>query len=236
MHKDKRVVAIIPARGGSKGVPRKNIRLLRGAPIIAWTIDAAKQCPYIDKCLVSTDDIEIADISVRHGADVPFLRPSEIARDDSKTIDVIVHALDWLAKSGERYDIVILLQPTSPLRTGEDISGAIDMLLAKNAQAIVSVCHAEHNPYWANTLPPDGSMADFLKPGVMGKNRQDLPYFFRLNGAVYVGYSAYVRAHNGFFGEKTFAYIMPKERSIDIDDELDLKIAERMFTRNKNTL
>ena len=228
MYKGKNILGLIPARGGSKGLPRKNIKPLLGKPLIAWTIEQALASKYLDRVVVSTDDKEIAEISKKYGAEVPFMRPKELAKDNAKGIDVVLHAIDWLKENDNRkqYDLIILLQPTSPLRTTEDIDKAIELLFLKEAKAIVSVCEVDHHPLWANTLPEDGSMKDFIRREVMNKNRQELPIFYRLNGAIYLAYCDYIKKQKSFFGEKTFAYIMPRERSVDIDDEIDLKLAE----------
>ena len=222
----KKVLAIIPARGGSKGVPQKNIKELNGKPLIAWSFETALHCKYIDRIIVSTDDEKIALISKKLGADVPFLRPKELAKDDSKSIDAILHCINWLKENGDEYDILILLQPTSPLRIYTDIDKSIEMLFEKKADSIVSVCKTDHNPLWSNTLPSDGKMNDFLKKEVVNINRQQLPEYYRLNGAVYSAWIDYVVKNLSFFGENTFAYIMPTERSVDVDTLFDFKLCE----------
>jgi N-acylneuraminate cytidylyltransferase/CMP-N,N'-diacetyllegionaminic acid synthase len=229
VYKSKRFLGIVPARGGSKGLTRKNIALLLGKPLIAWTLEQALASNYLDKVIVSTDDKEVADVSKKYGAEVPFLRPKSLATDNAVVIDAILHAIDWLEKHNDNYDLVMLLQPTSPLRTKEHIDKAIELLFLKKAQSIVSVCEAEHHPYLMNTLPLDGCMKDFLKAEVYGKNRQDLPIFYRLNGAIYLAYVSYLKVNNSFFGDKTYAFIMPRECSVDIDDELDFQIAELLL-------
>ena len=229
MHKKKRILGIIPARGGSKGLTRKNILPLLGKPLIAWTIEQAHLSKYLDKVIVNTDDSEIAKVAKDHGAEVPFLRPQELAQDMSRGIDVVLHNLSWLEENNEVYDLIILLQPTSPLRKSEDIDNAIELLFSKNAQAIISVCEVEHHPYWENILPETGCMGEFLSNEIMNKNRQERPVFYRLNGAIYLAYCDYLRTYKSFYGNETYAYIMPRERSIDIDNVLDLKLAEFMI-------
>jgi len=228
LYKGKTILGLIPARGGSKGLPRKNIKPLSDKPLIAWTIEQALASKYLDRIAVSTDDKEIAEVSKKYGADVPFIRPKELAEDNAKGIDVVLHAIDWLKKNDRRkqYDLMMLLQPTSPLRTTEDIDKAIELLFLKKAKAIVSVCEVDHHPLWANTLPEDGCMKDFIRKEVMNKNRQELPKFYRLNGAIYIAYCDYLQKQKSFFGKDTFAYIMPKSRSMDIDDEIDFRLAE----------
>ena len=228
MYKGKNILGIIPARGGSKGLPRKNIKPLLSKPLIAWTIEQALASKYLDRVIVSTDDIEIAEISKKYGAEVPFMRPKELAEDNAKGIDVVLHAIDWLRKNDrrEQHDLLMLLQPTSPLRATEDIDKAIELLFLKEAKAIVSVCEVDHHPLWSNTLPEDGCMKNFISQEITNKNRQELPVFYRLNGAIYLAYCAYIKEQKSFFGKDTFAYIMPKSRSVDIDNEIDLKLAE----------
>lgn len=231
MYKDKSILALIPARGGSKGLPRKNMRLLLGKPLIAWTIEQAKKSRYIDRIIVSTDDEEIREISKKYGAEAPFLRPKKLATDKAKVIDAILHLMEFTKKNGTLYDILALLQPTSPLRLSEDIDKAVELLLPKKAKAIVSVCRSKNSPLWANKLSDDGCMKGFIKPDVLNKNRQALPYFYRLNGAVHIGYLDYIKRQHDFFGNQTFAHIMPRERSVDIDDEFDFWIAEQILAK-----
>jgi len=226
----KSVLAIIPARGGSKGLPGKNIKELCGKPLIAWCLETAKACGSIDRVVVSTDDKNIADVAKKYGAEVPFMRPVELATDTTSTIDVIIHAVNWFEKY-ENYQpaYILLLQPTSPLRTAEDIEGAIQTLNDKNARAVVSVCEAEHHPWWSNTLPENDNMKDFIRSDILNERRQDLPVFYRLNGAIYLADTDYLHRHNGFFGPDTFAYKMPKSQSVDIDSAIDFKLAELLF-------
>lgn len=230
----KKILGIITARGGSKRVRRKNIREIFGKPLLAWTIQQAKGSKYIDRLIVSTDDEETANIARKYSGEAPFLRPKEFATDEAKSIDVIIHAVNWSKECGDNYEIVILLQPTSPMRLTEDIDKAVELLCAKKAKAVVSVCAAEHPPCWTNTLPADGSMKAFIKPEMIMSNRQEPEKYYRLNGAVYVAYIDYLTAQNGFFGDETFAYIMPGERSVDIDNEIDFKFAEYLMKMEVN--
>ena len=224
----KRVLAIIPARVGSKRIPGKNIFPVAGKPLIAWTIEAAKKSKYIDRIIVSTDDQKIKRISEEFGAEVPFIRPNHLATDEAGSVDVIKHAISAI---GEKFTYIVLLQPTSPLRTTEDIDNAIEKLDGKT-KAVVSVCETSHSPLWCNNLPEDLSMADFLKPEITGKRSQDLPKYYRLNGALYVSETDYFYQNNNFFGKKTKAFIMPPVRSVDVDEEIDLAFAEFLLSRN----
>lgn len=230
MYKEKSILALIPARGGSKGLPRKNIVPLLGKPLIAWTIEGALSSKYLDGIIVSTDDKEIAQIARKYGAEVPFKRPKHLARDSSKGIDVVLHAINWFEKKGNQYDLLMLLQPTSPLRTVEDIDGSVEYFFAKQGDVVVSVCEAEHNPLWTNTLPDDMCLKKFINLKVSGLNRQELPKYYRLNGSIYLARWEYLKKRKNYFGEYSFAYIMPKEKSIDIDDLFDLKLAEYFLT------
>ncbi len=223
----KNILAIIPARGGTKGLPGKNKMNLCGKPLIAWSIETALDCSgYINKLIVSTDDKDIAEISKSYKAEVPFIRPDELASDDATTISVIYHTIDWL-KCNQSYepDSILLLQPTSPLRIKKDILNAIDMTNNKNIRSVVSVCKTNHHPWWSNTLPEDGNMGTFLKNDIIHKRRQELPDFYRLNGAIFFAKLDYFYKYNGFFGPKTFAYKMGISESIDIDSEIDFKLA-----------
>jgi N-acylneuraminate cytidylyltransferase/CMP-N,N'-diacetyllegionaminic acid synthase len=234
MYRGKRILALIPARGGSKGLKRKNIRLLSGRPLVAWAIEQAKGSGYIDRIVVTTDDSRIAAVSRRYGADVPFMRPRKLATDSSRGMDVILHALDRVEGSGDKYDVFIYLQPTSPLRSSKDCDKAIELFFSKKAKAVISVCKCEHLPLQANTLPWDGNMKDFLDPSVVNKNRQEFPEFYRMNGAIFMADCGYIRKGHNFFGNKTFAYVMPKERSVDINDDMDLEFAKFMLKRRSN--
>lgn len=209
-------------------MPRKSVLDLRGKPLIAWTIESALQCAEIDVVCVSTDDPEIRDVSLSHGAKVPFLRPTALASDTASSADVALHALDFYQReTGVLYDILVLLQPTSPLRTTGDIEAALEMYFSHDARNVVSVCETDHSPLWCNTLPPDGSLRGFLRPDLKKTRSQDLPTYYRVNGSIYIVDAEEFRKYKEFFlDDDSYAYIMPKERSIDIDDRLDLLFAE----------
>jgi len=223
---ERRVLAIIPARGGSKGVPRKNIRDVAGKPLIAWTITAAKKSRYVDRVVVSTDDLEIAEVAARYGGEVPFLRPAELARDDTPGIAPVLHAVETVTPA---YEVIVLLQPTSPLRSAADIDSAIRTMVDGGAKACVSVVEPDKSPYWMYSLDGAGRM----KPLLEGEYacRQEIPAVYALNGAVYVAERRWLLENRGFMGEETLAYVMPKERSVDIDTETDLFIANQLLTR-----
>lgn len=233
MYKNKKILAVVPARGASKGLPKKNVKHLLNKPLIAWTIDAAKGSKYIDKTIVSTDDQNIAKVSRRYGIEIPFLRPKMLSRDSSSSVDVVIHAIKFFKNKGINFDIYVLLQPTSPLRKHNDIDDAIKTLFKKNAKAVISVTEASFPPLWTNTLPRDGSMRNFLPSKIVNRNRQSLPKFFQPNGAVFTGFVDYLSEKKAFYGDKTFAYIMPKDRSVDIDDIIDFKLAELLLKSSR---
>ncbi|RLB68939.1 MAG: acylneuraminate cytidylyltransferase family protein [Deltaproteobacteria bacterium] len=233
MYEGKRILAIVPARSGSKGLPKKNIRILGDKPLIAWSIDAGRQSRYIDSITVSTDSQEIAVIAKQWGGEVPFIRPADLATDAAKGIDAILHAIHWHHDNDEQFDLVLVLQPTSPLRTADDIDRAIELLFEKKAGAIVSVCLVDHHPWWCNSLPKNGRMKDFLRPEILNTNRQELPPFYRLNGAIYVADIDFLEKTHSFMTDETFAYIMPTEASVDIDNAFDFKLAEVLLAEQE---
>lgn len=228
----KKVVAIIPARGGSKRLPGKNKKVLMGKPLIAWTISTALQTEVIDKVIVSTDDLEIAKISKKYNAEVPFLRPANLSDDKATSYEVIIHSLNYLEKHNEYFGYILLLQPTSPLRNKEDINNTFNLLLKTSAKAIVSVCETDHSPLWSNTLPDDLSMKDFIRPEIKNLRSQDLPNYYRLNGAIYLAEIEYLKQNKSFLGEFTKAYIMPPNKSIDIDTKIDFELCKILLNEN----
>lgn len=214
-----RVLGLIPARGGSKGVPRKNIRVVGGEPLIAYTIRAARASARLSAVVVSTDDAEIAAVAREHGAQV-LERPAELAGDESPGVAPVLHALDVMPG----YDYLVLLQPTSPLRVADDIDACVERCLA-GAPACVSVCEAEQSPYWMYRLSEIGALHPLMTlPDGLIPRRQDLPPVYALNGAVYVAKTDWLRTHETFLSEGVVGYVMPQERSLDIDTELDLRI------------
>ena len=215
------VLAVIPARGGSKGIPRKNLRLVGGKPLIAWTIATAKGSRYVDRLIVSSEDTQIIETARREGCEVPFVRPAELARDDTPGIEPVLHALEALPG----YDYVVLLQPTSPLREVEDIDRCIERCVESGADAFVSVSQPDKSPYWMYTLAPGGRLKPLIQSAAPVDRRQDLPAVYALNGAVYVARSEALSRTRTFVGNDTVAYVMPTERALDIDSELDLTIA-----------
>lgn len=221
------VLAVIAARGGSKGLPRKNILPLAGKPLIAWSIECASQSKYIDRCIISTDDQEIANIAKEWGGDVPFLRPAELARDDTPGILPVMHAVENIGG----YDLVVLLQPTSPLRTPSDIDGCLKTMTDANAPACVSVTPAEQSPFWMYMITEKGTLKPVLDGADRDVPRQRLPDVYVLNGAVYAAEIEWLKETRSFLTGETAAYVMPRERSVDIDTLDDFRMAEMMMTR-----
>lgn len=227
MYKNKTFLAIIPARGGSKRLPNKNILDLNGKPLISYSIEAGLQSKYIDKVIVSSDNDKILKISKEFGADT-IQRPNELSSDSSTSFDAINHTID----NNQKYDYILLLQPTSPLRNSEHIDKAIELLNIKNANAVISICELDHSPLWSNTLNKDLSMKGFLSNEVLNKRSQDLEPYYRLNGAIYLCNTEILLKEKSFFiKDKIFAYRMEKNVSIDIDEEVDFNIAECLMKK-----
>lgn len=221
-------LAIIPARGGSKRLPRKNILNLGGKPLIAWSIEASEKSKYIDKTIVTSDDDEILNISQKYGANT-IKRPGELASDHATTFDAIKHSIETLKI---KYDYIVLLQPTSPLRTSKHIDKAIELLYDKNADAVISVCEVEHPVQWNMTLPQNLDMKEFIKK-IDTKRSQEQERHYRLNGAVYIAKTEKLLIQETFFlNENVYAYIMDKQSSVDIDDQMDFDLAS-LYMENK---
>ncbi|TYC85953.1 acylneuraminate cytidylyltransferase family protein [Acetobacterium wieringae] len=218
-------IAIIPARSGSKGLKDKNVKLLNGKPLIAYTIEAAINSHCFDKMVVSTDSEAYAEIAKEYGAEVPFLRSEHLSGDEVATNDVIVDLLIKLKELGEEFDYLMILQPTSPLRTSDDIKKAIELMAEKNANAVVSLCEVDHSPLYTGQVPENLRIDGFIKKNISYR-RQELPKYYRLNGAIYLSKVDYFLKYQDLYQEDCFAYIMDKSRSIDIDDEFDFELAE----------
>jgi len=225
-------VAIITARGGSKRLPDKNIKPLGGKPLIAWSVAAALGATSIRRTIVSTDDARIGDAARAAGAEVPFERPAELATDGAGHLEVLRHAIDWLEQDeGRCPELICLLQPTSPLRLAEDIDGAVAVQLSTGADCVVSMCKVSKHPAIMYQLDASGAAAAFYS-GDSGKFRsQDYLDLYYLNGAIYVLRTDAFRARNRVLSDAPQAYVMPAERSVDIDDELDFVVAEALVAR-----
>ena len=229
---NKKVLGPILARGASKRLPRKNLRQLNGKPLIYWSITEAQESAYIDSVVVSTEDIEIKQHSYRQGVDCVIDRPSSLAQDESRSIDVVLHAVDVLAQQGQKYEYVMLLQPTSPLRTSKHIDNALELMWAKKATAVVSVCETEHPIGWMGYLAKDQLMDEFLDNSTIGQSKADHRVSYLINGAIYLlETSTLIKQKTHFPTPGAFAYIMKRDESIDVDTELDLYFAECLMTR-----
>jgi len=227
---DKSVLAIIPARGGSRGLPGKNVADVGGRPLIAWTIKAAWDSQYIDRTILSSDDPEIIAAAEAVGCEIPFVRPAHLATDEASVEETILHALDSLDKE---YDLLVLLQPTSPLRIGRDIDACLELCLENGMASAVTVVEVAKSPYWMFHIDPDGHMDRILPYPEDGHRRQNLPVSYVLNGAVYVAEIQRFRENKIFVNAQSVAHIMPPERSIDIDTPLDLIIIRALIAQGE---
>ncbi len=218
-------IAVIPARCGSKGIKDKNIKRLNGKPLLVYSIEAALKSGIFDCIHVSTDSMRYAEIAMAYGAEVPFLRGEALSSDNAATWDVMRFVISEYELRGKYFDTLTVLQPTSPLRTCEDIQNAHEVFQKKKADSVVGVCKVEHSPLWSNVLPEDGKLNGFIREGAE-KPRQKLLEYYRVNGAIYIVNVQFLKNGGNLFGEHGYAYIMPKENSVDIDDKMDFAMAE----------
>lgn len=223
-------LGVITARSGSKGIKDKNIRELLGKPLMVYTIESALKCQYIDKVMVSTDSDTYATIAKNYGAEVPFLRSDKNSTDQAKSIDVLLEVLEEYEKRGYKFKNIVLLQPTSPLRTCQNLEEAFQLFYDKRADSVVSVCECEHNPLLSGVLPDNLNMSRFIK-SENNLRRQNLQKYYRLNGAIYISNVSKLRHIRSFYGERSYAYIMSQDESIDIDSEQDFAYVEFLLNR-----
>lgn len=228
MIQGQKVLGLVVARGGSKGVPRKNLRLLGGRPLIAWTIEAAKASSCLDALVISTDDPEIAETARQNGCEVPFLRPAELAGDTVGAMPVVMHAIRTLEEAGRHFDWIVLLQPTSPFRSASDIDAAVKLCFDGEAPACVSLVEADKSPWWMVSLNDAGRMETLMESTAV--RRQDLPVAYAYNGAVYVARISWLAQSGSFIAPETLGYVMPRDRSLDIDGEWDFQLAEAVYS------
>jgi len=228
----RKVLAIVPARGGSKGLPGKNVAPCGGRPLIEWTVRAATEASLVDRTVVSTDDHAILAAARVAGAEAPFMRPAELATDVAPMSAVVEHALTTLADGSE---VGVLLQATSPLRTSADIDGALRTFAASRAPSVVSVSEATKSPYWMFSLEPDRRMRPLFPDLSTAEQRQSLPSAYALNGAIYVFDVRWFRQTRRFVTDETVAFVMPAERSIDVDTALDLALADLLLMQRAKT-
>ena len=228
-----RVLGLIPARGGSKGIPRKNIKLLGGKPLLQYTAEAALSASKLSRVILSTDDPEIADVGRRCGLDLPFLRPAELASDETPTLPVVQHALRFVEAEGEQYDAVCLLQPTSPFRRPEDIDGCIELLESTDADCVITVLQvpAEYNPHWAYFQNEDGMLRLSTGENEPIPRRQSLPPAFHREGSVYVTRRQVLLEDGNLYGKRVVGFRVDPANSVNIDDLQDWERAERLRAR-----
>jgi CMP-N-acetylneuraminic acid synthetase len=230
MYGDKKILAVIPARGGSKGIPHKNIVDLCGKPLIGYSIEAAFKSKYIDYVMVSTDDDKIAYISKQFGAQIPFMRPTELAADTSKTIDAILHTVDKLKEMHKTFDTLVLLQPTQPLRKSEDIDGAIEKYFECGEKSLASVSEVDDHPILIRTIENDELMPMLNCSSTC--RRQDMPKYYKVNGCIYVNSIGELNERTSF-NDNAIPFIMNKENSVDIDELSDLALAKYYLENNE---
>jgi CMP-N,N'-diacetyllegionaminic acid synthase len=224
------VIAIIPARGGSKGLPGKNIRPLLGKPLIGWSIEQALASQFIDEVVVSSDCPEIIEVSRKFGANVPFRRPKELASDNSNTMDALVHSLDWFEENNKSFDILVLLEPTSPIREVSDIDNSLNVLLSKKQGSVVSVCKTEgQNPAFCFKKNDDSKINPFLQIQPTNLRRQEIEPVYFLDGTIYSSFTSSLRNKKSFYHDLTFGIEVPKWKSFEIDDIIDFLMVESVM-------
>ena len=228
-----RVLGLVPARGGSKGVPRKNVRSLAGLPLLAWTAEAALGARALARVVLTTDDAEVAAVGRACGLEVPFLRPAALAGDAAPTLPAVQHALAHLESEGDQFDAVCLLQPTSPFRRSEDVDACVALLATGGADTVLSVLPvpAEHNPHWVYLRAPDGALRLATGEAAPVPRRQALPPAYHRDGAVYVTRRDVVMEGNSLYGARVLGYEMPPERGVNIDTPDDWARAEALAER-----
>lgn len=226
------MIAIIPARGGSKGLPGKNIKVLEGKPMIAYAIDEAIKAKGISKIIVSTDSQEIADVAMKYGAEVPFLRPAELASDTALAVDNYIYTMGRLEKEeNTKISSFVVLQPTSPLRTSEDIEGAIELFQQKKADSVISFCEEHHPISWHRKISKEGLLLPIFEERIGNRQEEDTTYY--PNGAVFV-FSMDLIRQKSYYSDKSYAYVMPRKNSVDVDTLEDFEYAEYLLQkRNK---
>ena len=228
-------IAIIPARSGSKGLPDKNIRPVNGKPLLAYTIEAALESGCFDTVHVSTDSEHYAEIARQYGADVPFLRSAALATDTASTWDAVREVLARYDELGKRFDTMMLMQPTTPLRTAEDVKAAYALLQKKQAKSVIAVCEVDHSPLWCDTIPDSGSMKGFGRKDLAWVNRQDLRPYYRVNGAIYLlsvnGIN--IPPDDEIYEDNCYALFMDRKKSVDVDSADDLALVEFLLARRE---
>lgn len=226
-----RILAIVPARGGSKGIKDKNIKEIEGRPLIEYTIEAAKRCEYIDEIVVSTDSEKIAKAAKKAGAKVPFLRPDELASDTARTIDVVLFTIEQLKLIGQEYDIVVLLQPTSPLRDEDDICGAIEKYVSCNMKSLVSVSEVSESPILMRQIVDETHMEKLLNINSTIR-RQDMAKYYMVNGSIYINKIEELNSDTSL-NDNVIPYVMDRSHAVDIDDYVDIEVMKYYVNNRK---
>lgn len=233
MQADLKILAVIPARTGSKRLPAKNTMPLGGRPLIEWTISAAIESECFDEIVVSSDGDEILALALGLGVQAQK-RPDVLASDTAKSVDVVAHVIDVYAATERLFDAVMLLQPTSPLRTAKDILAAVELFVSRNASSVVSMSPVDHSPLWSCQLRDDRGLESFYSSlRMLPARSQDLPDFYRLNGAIYLARTIDFIRNQTFFCDPGVAYIMPSARSVDVDDRVDFLVCQSLLDAAK---
>lgn len=230
----KKILTLITARGGSKGIPKKNIKILNRKPLIQYTIEAAVKSKYTDEIIVSSDCEEIIKVSESLGIKVPFIRPKKLAQDKSKQEDAILHSMNWIEKNNGQFDYILVLVPTTPLRDSEELDRCIEYFLKmKKAKAVFSVSECGHHPLQANKLPKDLSMKKFMKKKYKWMNRQELPIYYQLSGSICISEWNHFKKKKSFLTDETYAFITSRKKALDIDNIEDFRLAEILMNDNE---
>lgn len=227
-----RILGVVPAKAASTRLSRKNLRVLGGKPLLGWAADAARATGRFDRLIVSTEDDEVAKAARRHGLEVPFMRPPELAADPVEADGVGLHALETLAGRGERFDVLAILLPTCPFRTAQDIVDALDLFLARDEPNLMSLAPFDHTPFAAVRVERNGTVAPFF-PELFGRSAREHPSAYRPNGAIHVLDTVWFEESRSYLQDPMIGYVMPRDRSIDIDTEEDLRLATRMITERR---
>lgn len=229
-----KILFVVTARGGSKGVPRKNIKMLGGMPLVAYKIIAAQKCKYEKRILVSTDDEEIAQVSRQYGAEVPFMRPAELATDSASSADVVLHAMNWVSEnSEEKYDYVCLLEPSSPFASCRDFDKALELMQDTDADTLLGMKEADVTTAFIHPLDKDGKLSEFYYAikDLKSIRRQDQAKEYTMNGCMYIAKWDYFMKNKLFHSENSMPYIMSEESSIEIDTMLNYELACRIVDK-----
>lgn len=240
MINNKRVLVIIPARGGSKGLPRKNVKNLAGKPLVAWPISAALGCKEVDRVVISTDCMEIANLAKKWGGEVPFLRPDDLSSDDASSMDVVIHAIEEIERQGDYFDYIIMLEPTSPLTESNDLSNALKLLIesSSSAETVVGIsCIEATHPEFSVKKDQDGLIKPaFIENFSSLKRRQDIDELYFLEGSLYISSVEAFKKQKSFYGDKTLGYIVPRWKSFEVDELVDFYCIEAILNHRETLL